>query len=55
MSALTLLKTIQVWLDGRKTYLTGIAAVATGLANGDWNLVFVGLSAIFLRNGIAKK
>lgn len=49
-----LLVGLQVLLDGKKTYLTGIASICTGLATSDWNLVFVGLSAIFLRNGIAK-
>jgi hypothetical protein len=54
MNLLALTKAIQVFLDGKKTYLTGIAAVCTGIANHDYNLVFIGLSAIFLRNGISK-
>ena len=55
MNVLALAQAIVKWLSGKKTYLTGIAAVATGLANQDWNLVFVGLSAIFLRNAVANK
>lgn len=51
---LGLLNYVRYLLDGKKTYLTGIAAVCTGIVNNDVNLVFTGLSAIFLRRGIAK-
>lgn len=54
MNLLALLKAVQGFLDGKKTYLTGIAAVCTGLVNHDYNTVYLGLSAIFLRKGIAK-
>lgn len=45
---------LQALLDGKKTYLTGLAAICTGLVNHDYQMVYLGLTGIFLRNSISK-
>lgn len=54
MKVSDLLLAVRSLLDGKKTYLAGLALVFSGLSSQDWNLVLQGLSVCFLRNAITK-